>query len=165
MSGRRVSAGNTGKRWRLGIRCGNNSTSIRMTWYMVVLQIQGQFFTLISALLNLCSLPLHDAICSDHNWYDLAMIVRGYLSWNAVCKPITRGTYKTNSTVRTLGFSRSRSPTVQELNMSCLVYTRRFLNERTTTRCQVCPRDADAMHVESKRKRSISIQLQSTDVY
>ena len=30
--------------------------------------------------------------------------------------------HKNDSTLRTIGFSRSRSPTVQELNMSCLVY-------------------------------------------
>jgi hypothetical protein len=33
-----------------------------MTWYTFVLKIQGQFSTLISALLNLCSLSLRGAI-------------------------------------------------------------------------------------------------------
>jgi hypothetical protein len=38
-----------------------------MTRYMFVLQIHGQFFTMISALLNLCSLSLHGTIRSDYD--------------------------------------------------------------------------------------------------
>jgi hypothetical protein len=81
---------------------------------------------------------------------------------------ITRGmqVHKTDSTLRTLGFSRSRSPTVQELNMSSVWFTctRRSPNALKTTRCQAYPRDEDVMHVESKRRRYISISS-SVDRY
>jgi hypothetical protein len=67
--------------------------------------------------------------------------------------------YQNDSTRLTLGFSRSKSPTVQELNVSCLIQTHHSLNAIRTTICRAYPRDADAMHVENKRKRRVSLRL------